>query len=146
MALARKKHLSELRLYSEIPQQHYYDAVHIMLMLLFSGDLPSRYSRQWWSILLLGFSERETMIFADRGWHCCTVAPQPSIQDVSIYKKGLVFTRKGADKPDALLQDFLEIVLHKISNLGYQEFYILIKPPKECVSMYRNWMSALVIV
>jgi len=54
------------------------------------------------------------MIFADRGWHCCTVAPQPSIQNVSIYKKGWVFTRKGADEPDALLQDFIEKGLHTI--------------------------------
>lgn len=86
------------------------------------------------------------MIFADRGWHCCTVAPQPSIQNVSIYKKGLVFTRKRADEPDALLQDFLEIVLHKISNLGYQKFCILIKPQKECVSMHLNWILGVDIV
>lgn len=73
------------------------------------------------------------MIFPDRGWHCCTAALQPSNQNVSIYKKVLVFTRKGADEPDALLQDFLEIVLHKISDLGYCEFYILIKNPKDNV-------------
>jgi len=83
-------------------------------MLLFSSNLLSRYSRHRWSTLVLGFSERETMIFADRGWHCCTVAPQPSIQNVSIYKKGWVFTRKGADEPDALLQDFIEKGLHTI--------------------------------
>lgn len=86
------------------------------------------------------------MIFVDRGWHCCTVAPQSSIQNVSIYKKRLVFTRKGTDEPDALLQDFLEIVLHKTSNLGCQEFYILIKPPKECINMHLNRMLAVDIV
>lgn len=112
MVLARKKLPSELSLYSEIPQQHYYDAAHMALMLLFSSNLPSRYSRHWWSILILVFSGRETMTVTDRGWHCCTVAPQPSIQNVSIYKKGLVFTQKGAEEPDALLEDFLEIVLH----------------------------------
>lgn len=50
MVLARKKILSELR-----TQQHYYDAMHMTLMLLFSGNLPSRYSRQWWNVLVLGF-------------------------------------------------------------------------------------------
>ena len=71
------------------------------------------------------------MIFSGRGWHCCTVAFQPSTQNVSIYKKGLVFTRKGKDEADALLQDFLEIILQlKKKKLGYQEFYILIKSPK----------------
>lgn len=59
------------------------------------------------------------MTFADRGWHCCTVASQPSIQNVSIYKKGLVFTRKGADKPDAFLQDSLETFLYRITDWGF---------------------------
>lgn len=78
--------------------------------------------------------ERETMIFSGRGWHCCTVAFQPSTQNVSIYKKGLVFTRKGKDEADALLQDFLEIILQlkkkQKKKQGCQEFYILIKSPK----------------
>lgn len=112
MVLARKKLPSELSLYGKIPQQHYYDAVQMAHMLLFPSNLLSRYSRHWWSILILLFSGRETMTVTDRGWHCCTVAPQPSIQNLSIYKKGLVFTRKGAQEPDALLEHFLEIVLH----------------------------------
>lgn len=82
---------------------------------------------------------------ADRGWHCCTVALQPSIQNVWL-EKGLIFTSKGADEPDALLQDFLDVVLHKISNPGYQDFHLLIKPPKECVSVHLNWVLAAAIV
>lgn len=82
---------------------------------------------------------------ADRRWHCCTVAPQPSIQNVCL-EKGLIFTSKGADEPGALLWDFLHIVLHKISNPGYQDFHILIKPPNKCVSVHLNWILAAAIV
>lgn len=140
-ALTRKKLLSELSLWGGIPQQRSHDARGTRVAAL---RLPSMSAQQ---AQVEPFSpplfQKRDNDFCRQGMALLHCSFSAFIQNVSIYKKGLVFTRKGADEPDALLQDILEIILYKRTDLGFWEVCMLIKPPEECVNMHLNWMLAV---
>lgn len=95
MALARKKLLSEPSFSGGIPQQRSHETrgACVAAHRFFSMSVQQAQVEPFHPRL---FRERETMTFADRGWHCCTVASQPSILNVSIYKKGLGIYQEGS--------------------------------------------------